>query len=185
MRPLSARERRFVAIGLAIALAGVVWLLVLGPLIGGFFDRAAERRQLADAYDRNERLVASLPALRAQAEAQRRDAARFAIAAPSEALAAQQLKTRLQKLATDEGFAVAGVQDLQDDASANTVKLRADLTLSLAQLYRTLRRLENEDAYVIVEYLSISADKSLAAGHLAPLDVRLELASPWRPKGQP
>jgi len=186
MRPLTPRERRLVALGLLVLAIGLVWLVLIGPLVGGFVDRAEQRRELANTYRRNERLIAALPALRASAEAQRVNAARFAVAAPSEPLAVEVLKERLQHLATDEGFAVTAIEDLQADAPAGDIKLRADVTLTLTQLYETMKRLESEDAYVVVDYISVSADRSLAAGRLAPLDVRLELSTAWRPtRGRP
>ena len=183
MRPLSARERRLAAVGLLVLAIALVWLVVVSPLVGGFMERAAERRELRETYRRNERLIASLPALRAEAEAQRRNAPRFAVAAPTEDLAAEALKERLQHLSAQEGFTVAAMEDLQADAAPGAVKLRADVTLTLTQLIDTLRRLQSEDAYVVIDYLSISADRSLAAGRLAPLDVRLELSTAWRPSG--
>ena len=186
MRPLTARERRLVALGLLVLAVGLLWLLVIGPLVGGFFDRAQERRDLWATQRRNERLIASLPALRASAEAQRRLTPRFAIAAPSEAAASEAFKDHIRRVATDEGFTIKGIEDLPADGPAGAVKLRTDLTLTLNQLYETVRRLQSEDAYVVVDYLSITADRSLAAGRLAPLDVRLELTSAWRPpRGQP
>ena len=181
MRPLTARERRLIAVGGLVLAVGLVWLLIVGPLIGGFVDRAAERRRLATAYQLNARLIAALPVMRAAAEAQRATAPRFAVIAPSEALAAEAVKQRLRRVATDEGFTLGAVEDLQADAPAGAVKLRADMTLTLTQLYETVRRLQSEDAYVVVDYVSVTADRSLAAGRLAPLDVRLELGADWRP----
>jgi general secretion pathway protein M len=180
MRPLTPRERRLVAVGLLLLSIGLTWLLVVGPLVGGFIDRAAQRQDLARTYVRNQRLIAALPALRAAAEAQRATSARFAISAPSEALASEALKARLQRLATDEGFAITAIEDLQADAPAGAIKLRIDMTLTLNQFKEMIRRLESEDAYAVVDYLSVSADRSLAAGRLAPIDVRLELSTAWR-----
>jgi hypothetical protein len=57
------------------------------------------------------------------------------------------------------------------------------MQLSLAQLCDSLRRLETEGAYVIVDYLSISADRALSTGHLSPIDVRLELTAAYAPTG--
>jgi hypothetical protein len=186
VRPLTARERRLVALGLLVLAIGLFWLVVIGPLVGGFFERAQERRDLWAAHQRNERLIGSMPALRATAEAQRRFAARFATAAPSEAAASEAFKDRLRRLSTDEGFTIRGIEDLPADSPAGVVKLRADLTLTLNQLYETVRRLQSEDAYVVVDYLSVTADRSLATGRLAPLDVRLELTGAWRPtRGRP
>ncbi|MBV9994443.1 MAG: type II secretion system protein M [Caulobacteraceae bacterium] len=183
MKPLTKRERRLVALGLLVVSAALVWMVVVQPFAFGFLDRAAQRRDLQAQYARNVRLIASLPALRAEAEAGRRNASRFAVAAPSDALAAEALKERLQRLSTEAGFTVTAMGDLPP--GAGLVKVRADLTLTLAQLCQAIRRLESEDTYVVVEYLSVSADRSRIAGRLAPLDVRLELAAGWRPaKGQ-
>lgn len=186
MRRLTPRERRLIALCVLVLAVVLVWLVIVGPLVGGFLNRATQRRELQATYLRNERLIASLPVLRAAAESQQRNAARFALAAPSSTLAAEALKARLQHLATDEGFAVTAVEDLDADAPTGVVRLRADLTITLNQLYDTLRRLESEDAYVVVDYFSVSADRSLASGRLAPIDVRLELSTAWRPaQGRP
>jgi general secretion pathway protein M len=181
MNPLTPRERRLLAIGILAAVIGLLWLGLLQPLVGGFFDRAGQRRQLEDSYLRNERLIAALPTWRAAAEAQRRDAGRFAILAPAESAAADLLKDRIQRLAADEGFPVKGVEDLQADAGPGAIRVRADVTLTLTQLYETLRRLENEGAYVAIDYLSVSADAATASGRSGPVDVRLELSAAWRP----
>jgi hypothetical protein len=175
-----------VALGLLVLAVGLIWLVVVGPLVGGFFDRAQERRDLWAVHRRNERLITSLPALRATAEAQARLAPRFAIAAPGEAAASEAFKDRLRRLATDEGFTIKAIEDVPADGPAGAVKVRADLTLTLNQMYETVRRLQSEDAYVVVDYLSVTADRSFATGRLAPLDVRLELTGAWRPtRGRP
>jgi hypothetical protein len=183
MRTLSPRERRLVALGGLAAALAVAWLVLVGPLVGGFADRADERAQLNATFQRNQRLMAALPVWRRLALTQARGAARWAIAAPSESLAVESFKERLQKLAADEGYAVTSVQDLQADAPAGDVRIRADMQLSLTQLCDTLRRLETEGAYVVVDYLSISADRAFATGRAAPIDVRLELTAAYRPSG--
>jgi general secretion pathway protein M len=183
MNPLTARERRLLAIGILVVALGLFWLALLQPLVGGFFDRAEQRRQLTDTYLRNERLIAALPVWRTAAEAQRRDAGRFAILAPAESAAVEALKERIQHVASDEGFTVKGLEDLQSDAGPGAVRVRADATLTLTQLYETLRRLENEGAYVAIDYLSVSADAAATSGRSGPLDVRLELSAAWRPGG--
>ena len=181
MRPLSAREQRLAAVGLLLVAIVLVWFAIIRPLVGGFFDRAAERKQLAMTLQRNEKLEAALPFWRAAALRQRATADRFSIAAPSEETAVEALKSRITRLAGDEGYAVGGIEDLEANAAPGTVRVRADLTLSLSQLTDTLKRLGTEGAYLVVDYLSISADRSAAARRLAPLDVRLELTANWRP----
>jgi hypothetical protein len=141
---------------------------------------------LGATFQRNQRLISALPTWRAAAEAQRLDSARFVIFAPGEASAVEALKARFQKLASDEGFPVTAIEDLQADAAPGAVRLRADFTVTLRQLCETLRRLESEGAYVAVDYLSVSAAAGASSGRLGPLDVRLELSAAWRPaRGRP
>lgn len=171
------------AIGVLVLAIGLIWLVLIGPLVAGFSDRAAERDQLRATLQRNARLMPALPVWRAAAEAQRATSPRFSIAAPSEQLAVEALKARVTKLAADEGFAVTGIEDLQADAAPGSIRVRVDMAVSLTQLDDVIRRLESEGSYVVFDYLSITADRSAAAGRLAPIDVRMELSSDWRPVG--
>jgi hypothetical protein len=179
MRPLSARERRLVAVALLLAVVAVVWFLILAPFVGGFIDRAAQRRELIATHQRNQKTMASIPTWRKASEAQRRHAERFSIPAQTEQLAVEALKERLASLATDEGFQITAMQDLEADTPAEEAKVRADLQITLTQLHQSLRRLETEGPYV-VEYLSVSADRALATGKSSRLLVRLEVGAPWR-----
>ena len=185
MRPLSTRERRLVAIGLLVATVAIIWFLILSPFIGGFLDRAEQRRELIATHQRNQTLMAQIPLWGRLAEAQRRTADRFAIPAQSEQLAVEALKERLAKLAADEGFQITAMQDLDSDTPTSEAKVRADLQITLTQLHESIRRLETEGPYVI-EYLSVSADRALATGRSARLVVRLEVGAPWRgARGRP
>jgi len=183
VKPLQPRERRLVAIGLLMAAVAVAWLAIISPLVGGFFARAAERRELIDTYARNQRTMAQIATWRALADQQRASAPRFAIAATSQQLAAETLKARLIKLAADEGFTVSALSDLAADAPTGKIRLRCDLQLTLPQLYDSLRRLETEGTYVVIEYLAVSADQALASGRSSPVAVRLEITAAWRPAG--
>jgi hypothetical protein len=64
------------------------------------------------------------------------------------------------------------------------VRVRVDAQMTLTQLCDSLRRLETEGAYVLVNFLSVSADRALKSGRAAPLDVRLELSADYRPAGR-
>jgi general secretion pathway protein M len=181
VRPLSAREQKLLALALLVGAIALVWLAIVQPVADGFSARAAEREQLTQTWRRNDRLIAAMPAWRAASEQQSRTADRFSINAPSGGLAAEALKTRIQQLAADEGFNVTGVEELSDQAKPGEVRVRADGELTLAQLCDSLRRLETEGAFVIVDFISISADRAVASGREAPLDVRLELSAAYRP----
>ena len=180
MRPLSARERRLVAVALLLGVIAVAWFAVVGPFVGGFFDRAAQRQELVAEYQRNLRTMASIPVWRQAADSQRRTMQRYAISAQSDQLAVEALKERLTRLAADEGFQISAMQDIESDTASSQARVRADLQISLTQLHESLRQLETEGPYV-VEYLSVSADRALATGHASRLAVRLEISAPWRP----
>lgn len=181
MRSLSPRERRLIAIGLLLLAVGLFWFAVVGPLVSGFSSRAAERRLLQATLQRDQRVVDSLPVWRNAAVEQARSAPRFAIVAPSEQAAVDILKDRLEKVAVDQGFTLSSVQDMQAEAAPGEVKVRAVMELTLTQLYETLRRIEGEGAYVVVDFLSVNADRALVAGHSAPLAVRIELRANFVP----
>jgi general secretion pathway protein M len=181
MRPLSPRESRLVAVLLLVAVVAVVWLGIAAPLIGGFQARSAERARLLKTFESNRRLVASVGVWSQAAQRQRADAGRFSLAAPTETLAAEAMKARLQKLAADEGYTITAIQDLAADSPPGQVRIRADAQLTLTQLCDSVRRLETEGAYVVVDFLSISADRALQSGRAAPLDIRLELSADYRP----
>jgi Type II secretion system (T2SS), protein M subtype b len=180
MRPLLPRERMLVAIGLLIAVFAVVWLGVLSPLIDGFVERSDQRESLLMLYARNQRILAGIPVWREQAEEQKASASKFELTAPTEALAAEALKSRLNKLSDDVGGTVQSIQDIQEDVPAGWIRVRADLQLTDGQLYKCLARLESEEPYVVVEHLSIAADNALQTGHLGPMAVRIEVSAPVR-----
>jgi len=180
MRALSARERRLVAVGLLIAVIAVIVLGVFVPIVGGFALRAEERSDLISTYTRNQRVLAGIPTWRAQAEQQKEDEGQFAIAAPTEALAAEQLKSRITQMTNNEGGTVKTISEIQGDVPEGWVKVRADLQLTMGQLYKSLSRLESEAPYVVVGYLSVAAEQAAQTGRLGPMEVRIEVSAPVR-----
>ena len=184
MRPLQPRERKFVAVGILIAVVAIVLFGIVVPVFGGLALRAAERSELKETYLRNQHVLAGIPAWRAEAERQKDDMGDYAIVAPTEALAAEQLKSRITRMANEQGATVQSVTEVQGDAPEGWVKVRADLQLTMAQLYKSLTKLESEAPYVVVGYLSVAADRASKTGHIAPMDVRVEITAPVR-LGQP
>lgn len=181
MRQLSARERRLIAVGILVALAAVVWLGAISPLLGGFLDRQQEREALRSQYARNARIVSSIPLWKHQLMAQQRSVQQYAIVAPAEQIAAEQLKRRLAQSVDGVGGLLGGSSIL--DSASGTIKVRGEANLTMQQLYQLLRRLQSEKPYVVVEHLSVVADRALEAGHLAPMAVKLEVAASYRTTG--
>jgi len=178
MRPLAQGERRLIALGVLLALVAVVVLGVIVPVFGGMAARALERGDLVATYERNQRVLAGIPVWRAQAVEQKSTASKFTITAPTQALAAEMLKQRISRMTNEEGGSVQTVSEIQGDTPDGWVKVRADLQLTMAQLYKSLARLESEAPYVVVGYLSVAADRAQKSGHAAPMDVRVEISAP-------
>jgi general secretion pathway protein M len=180
MRPLTPRESRLVAIGILVALIAGVWLLLFNPVIEGFSERADTRETLLETYARNQRMLSGISVWQQQLAEQRQSAGRYAISAPTAALAAEQLKNRLSRMTSESGGALTAIQDVEDGVPNGFVRVRADMQMTLGQLYKTLARLESEEPYVIVESLSVVADSAAKTRHLGPMVIRMEVSSAVR-----
>ncbi|HWA04541.1 MAG TPA: type II secretion system protein GspM [Rhizomicrobium sp.] len=180
MRTLQPRERQLVAIGILIVALIVAWFGLIDPVLGGFIARAEERSQLMETYARNERVLAGISVWRAEADRQKMTESQYAIVAPTKVLATENLKQRLTKLASSVGGSVQTMAELPAEAPDGWVRVRADMQLTMSQLYKSLSRLENEAPYVVVGYVSVVADRAVQTGHLATMDVRIEVSAPVR-----
>ena len=179
MRPLEPRERKIIALAILVAMLVVAWYALIDPLIVGFISRAQERSDLLATYQRNERVLGAISTWREQADDQTATASQYGIVAPTKVLAAEGLKQRLNRLASATGGSISNVSELPAEQE-NWVRVRADMQLTMSQLYKGLTRLENEAPYVVVGYVSVAADLATQTGHLATMDVRIELSAPVR-----
>jgi type II secretory pathway component PulM len=179
MRPLEPRERQVVALGILFLAVVIVWFGLIQPVIGGFIGRAEERSDLNDTYTRNAHVLAGISTWREEAQEQQTTQSQFAIVAPTKVLAAENLKQRLTRMATAVGGTMQAVSELPAERE-DYVRVRADMQLTMSQLYKSLTRLENEAPYVVVGYVSVAADRAVQTGHLATMDVRLEISAPVR-----
>lgn len=179
MRALSPRERRLIAIGLAILAAAAFWALIIAPIADGFAERATRRDALSAAYARNSRLINAIPAQRRRAEKQGELKSRFLLGAPNATLARDRLRERLRTDFTAAGGVVTAVQDVP--APAGSVRAWVQGRITLPQLEALLTRIDTTPPYLITETLRISADKALESGRLDTLDIRLEASIPTLP----
>ena len=179
MRPLEPRERQIVALGILFVAIVIAWFGLIQPVIGGFIGRAEERSDLKQTYERNAHVLAGISTWRQEAEEQQATQSQYAIVAPTKVLAAENLKQRLTRMANAVGGSVQTVSELPAEGEG-FVRVRADMQLTMSQLYKSLTRLENEAPYVVVGYVSVVADRAVQTGHLATMDVRLEISAPVR-----
>lgn len=178
MRPTTARERRLIAIGLLVLAVALVWLAIVAPILGGFADRAERRERLLLEYQHNARAIAAIPRLRRQAERQGDQLSRFVLAAPSEPVARQLLRERIERVVTETGGEFLAGEDAE--APAGWVSVRAGARLTLDQLTRTLARLQDEPPWIVIDALDVSADQALSDGRLHSMDISFEAQLPIR-----
>lgn len=176
MRPVTPRERKFIAVGILVAAFAAVWLGFVSPIIVGFSERTSERSRLEAQYTRNARLLAAIPVWQHVALAQQRTVGQFALQAATPDLAAQQLQQRLSRSINQVGGLVRTVTKV-DDAHPGMVQVRGEADLTMSQLYQLLKHLEGETPYVVVEYLSVAANRAFETGHLAAMDIRIQIAA--------
>uniref|UniRef100_B0T7N6 General secretion pathway protein M n=1 Tax=Caulobacter sp. (strain K31) TaxID=366602 RepID=B0T7N6_CAUSK len=177
MRPLSPRERRLVAVGVLVGAIGAGWLLVVGPIVGGFQARDDERQAILERHERNQRLLAGVSALRETRVQQRRSGAAFRITAPNPSMAAEALKQKLVTRLGEAGGTVTAAQEVKNDVPNGWVSVRADATMTLTQFNTCLRGIENEAPYVVIDYASINADEAFRTGRSGPLLIRLQISA--------
>lgn len=179
MRPTSPRERRLVALLILMALIALVWFALVAPILGGFAARQERRTQLALRYAHNQRVIATIPRVRRDAENQRAEARVFAIDSRNVEAGREWLKARLQRAIENAGgeFREAG----DADSPAGVARARASARMTQSQLTATLGQLQNTPPWLIVESLSISANDALVTGRSSNMDVQIEASIPLRP----
>lgn len=176
MRAMTSRERRLVALLILMALITAIWLVMIGPIIAGFSERAERRQSLIQQYQANERIIGSIPRLRRQAERQRSAMRDFTYAAPTAMAASAALQARVQRTIETAGGEVRAIDE--SGTTTSQTKVQASAKLTLAQFADALARLQNEPPYLSVEALSITSDEALVTGKLETMEVSFEVSLP-------
>lgn len=176
MKPLSARERKLVAVLLLLGVIALAWLVAVQPLLGGFAARAERTQELADQYAQNERLIARIPQLRRAAEDQRKQRAAFALAAPDAGQAAEMLKERLETTLTAGGGELRGTEAVE--TRPGWARASVNAVVSNGQLIDWLGALSARQPYLVLESLTIGADRAINSNHADLMDVKLEASIP-------
>lgn len=177
MKPLSPRERRLIALGLAVAAIVLVQGFVVQPIVEGFVDRASAREELEAEYQRNARILDGAVAWRELASRQAETMPNFALVADDAPSALNILQTRLSDVLSQEGGTIRSVGE-REASRADRVGVGADAEMTLPQLFRSLARLEHEDPYVLVDSLAIAAVREGGTDGAIRLSVRLEISAP-------
>ncbi|THD60624.1 type II secretion system protein GspM [Phenylobacterium sp.] len=169
--------RRLIALGLLALVLALAWFGVAAPIAQGFADRAARREQLAEDLSYGRRLVAARPVWRALRTRQHGDAGAFAVIAPTAAEAAQLSMDRITDAVQRPGGLLASLRE--QPAAPGEARLRVEARLTLTQLVASLRLLEGQKPFVIIEGVSVATDPEASAGQSSPMEVRIDLAIPY------
>lgn len=179
-RSLSPRQAQAVALLILLAVLAFLAFGIVGPLIAGFQERAAQREQYALQFSANARNIAAIPRLRRMAEAHEQLLGDFLLDAPDAATAGEALRQRLQTAIVALGGEFRGGEDIAS-ADAGKAAVRVTARLSESQLKQLLANAQNAKPYLTLTTLVIGADEALVTGQTSALDVQLEASIPYRP----
>lgn len=177
MTSLNLREQRLVALFILLLLVFLAYRLVLAPVVDGFAERREARDRLIATFQHNDRLLASMPTMRRRVEAQRADRSRFALAAPTIALAGDRLKERLGDRLAAAGGTLRAMEDSAAGSGWTGVTIDGDLTLD--QLTTLLADLQNQPPYLVVTSVTVVADRAFQSGKLDVMNVKIDVAIPY------
>ena len=172
-RSLSPRQAQAAALLILLGLLAFVAFVIVGPLVSGFQERAAQREQLALQYSANARNIAAIPRLRRMARAHEQLLGDFVLEAPDAASAGEVLRQRLQTAIIALGGDFRGGEDIPA-AAAGQAAARITARLSASQLNQLLANAQNSRPYLTITALVIGADEALVTGQTSALDVQIE-----------
>ena len=174
MKPLTARERKLVAVGLLVVAFALFWLALVQPLYGIFAGNAERRIELQQNFRQNERLIARISTLRRAAEEQQKTQWQYAIKAQNAEQASEVLKARLESSLAKVGGELRSTEHVE--ASAGWAQASATALVSNEQLTNWIYLLNKQQPYLVVESLNIVADRALNSGRLDLMDVKIEVS---------
>lgn len=177
---------------LALALAGLVVLLLVGIVAAPLALAYAYRSELTSVEARIGQMKARVPRRERLVEEKRElestSAERLLVRASSPGVAAAQLQGDMQQLATALGTSIASFQVLEPASAPpyTDVGLRLTMTADISTLRDFLYAVETRDPVMIVRSFSVSRNESGAEGTLPPgmepltatLEVHAYLAPP-------
>jgi hypothetical protein len=172
---LTARERRLLAIGALVLAVAVVWLAAIRPLIGGFADRAAERRRLSHDLVAAQTLLAQRPAWQARLRRLAEESGDFG---PADAdTAATRATDQVLAAAAAHGAVVNAIRP--QAGSPGLAQMSADMRADLPEAVAILQSLEGARPYLVVDSVSFGTDPEAAAGRVGAMNVMLDIGAPY------
>lgn len=178
MRPTSPRERRLIALLILTGAVAAIYSLIVAPVLDGFRARAMRRDALMLSYLHDMRTIAAIPRLRRQAELQKQAAEPYRIDVRTVEAGREWLKDRLQTAVERAGGTFREGGD--GEGRPDWARARVSARLTLPQLIGTLARLQNDPPWLVVEFVTVTANDALVTGRPSQMDVDIEVSIPLR-----
>ena len=177
------RERRLLAILILLAVVALLYFIAVQPIMRGFSARSAQRVITTLHYQRNERVIASIPKLRRALEAQEPERRKFVLAVRDQSSAQDYLQERLRTVLAATGSDLSGAETIE--TLAGYAATSGSARLSYPQLLHTVQRLQEDQPYVLLDGITIVANQALVSGQLDTMDVKIDLSIPFSPASAP
>ncbi len=157
----SGRDGKLLAVGIAVVALGVVWLILIGPLIGWYADREQALQQRTEYAGRMAAIAAQYPAVRAAARAAQQQAAPtdMILSGDSDPIAGAALESLIDGLTHDASATLISTEALPatQDGGFRRIGLHVTARASWARLIALLAAIERAEPRMSISNLQIQA----------------------------
>ncbi len=157
----TGRDGKLLAIGILVVALGLVWLALVGPLIGWYADRDQALQQRIQYAARMAAIAAQYPAARAAARAAQEQAApsEMILSGDSDPIAGAALESLIDGLTHDSGATLISTESLPavQDGGFRRIGLHVTARASWARLIQLLAAIERAEPRMSIGNLQIQA----------------------------
>src|SRR5579864_2416257 len=169
---LSTPARRFLAVGLLLIAAALLWKALVAPLLKANHDATSTIERLQPLLERSRAAVRNIGRLEAavrQLEERRRSTGGFLQG--NESIAAAQLQSRLKRAVEAVGGGLSSMQVLppREETRFRRVTVRGQATLDLAGLQKVVYDLEASVPFLFVDDIEVRRRADVRPGTDDPL----------------
>jgi len=160
MPELSPAIRRFVAVGLLLVLAALVWSVIAAPLLAARSEAVSTIERLRPVLERGRTATGDIAVLQNELKRlkEHRNSAGGLLAGTNEPIAAAQLQDRLKSAVDRVNGDLRSTQVLpaRDDSGFRRVTVRAQLSINLAAFQHVVYELEAAPPYLFLDEVEVA-----------------------------
>ena len=168
----TGRRGQAIAVGLAVLAVAIVWLGLFAPLAAWYADRSQALDALRSRAAREAALIATLPALRAEAETAAKTPTRAVLTGDSDAIAGASLQEQVQTMATGNDAQLTSIETLPAEQSGQyrRIGVRVELSAQLPVVIALLKAVEEAQPSMLVDDIRLTATPVASLNAQLPLD---------------